>query len=115
VSGASPAQRRLRRIGRIAVAVDAVYLFAWFLLIKPVLSTDVAVYSYAIDPIVGLMEASGLLALAAAGVGLWSAWRMLRSDAPLLARAWSVVVALALLGVVWLGVVGQLITWNLNY
>lgn len=115
VSGASPAQRRLRRIGRIAVAVDAVYLFAWFLLIKPVLSTDVAVYSYAIDPLVGLMEASGLLALAAAGVGLWSAWRMLRSDAPLLARAWSVVVALALLGVVWLGVVGQLITWNLNY
>jgi CubicO group peptidase (beta-lactamase class C family) len=115
VSGASPAQRRLRRIARIAVAVDALYLFAWFLLIKPVLSTDVAVYSYAIDPLVGLMEASGLLALAAAGAGLWSAWRMLRSDAPLLARAWSVVVALALLGVVWLGAVGQLITWNLNY
>ena len=114
-SGASPAQRRLRRIQRIAVAVAVLYLFAWFLLIKPVLSTDVGVYSYAIDWLVGLLEISGLLAIAAAGAGVWAAWRMFRIDASALARIWSVVVALALLGVIWLGVVGQLITWNLNY
>jgi CubicO group peptidase (beta-lactamase class C family) len=115
IAGASPGQNRLRRIQRIAVAVDVVYLIAWFILIKPVLSSDVGVYSYAIDPIVGLLEASGLLALAAAGAGVWASWRMLRTDVPRLARVWSVVVALALLGVIWLGVVGQLITWNLNY
>jgi CubicO group peptidase (beta-lactamase class C family) len=114
-SGISPEQKRLRRIQRIAVAVDVAYLFAWFLLIKPVLSTDVGVYSYAIDWVVGLLEASGLLALGAAAAGVWAAWRMFRIDAPGVARFWSVVVALALLGVVWLGVVGQLITWNLNY
>ncbi|NGZ86173.1 serine hydrolase domain-containing protein [Duganella aceris] len=114
-SGASVEQRRLRRVQRIAVAVSVVYLLAWFLLIKPVLSTDVGVYSYAIDWLVGLLEVSGLLALASAGAGVWAAWRMFRIDASGLARCWSVVAALALLGVVWLGVVGQLITWNLNY
>jgi CubicO group peptidase (beta-lactamase class C family) len=118
-SGISPAHKRLRRIQRIAVAVAVLYLGAWFMLIKPVLSTDVAVYSYAIDWVVGLLEASGLLVLAAAGAGVWVAWRMFRIDAPTgtpaVARAWSVAVALALLGVIWLGVVGQLITWNLNY
>lgn len=115
VSGVSPAHQRLRCIQRIAVAVAVLYLFAWFMLIKPVLSTDVAAYSYKIDWLVGVLEVSGLLALTAAVAGVWAAWRMLRSDAAPLARAWSVVVALALLAVVWLGVVGQLMTWNLNY
>ena len=118
-SGAAPEQKRLRRIQRIAVAVAvavaAVYLFAWFLLIKPVLSTDVGVYSYAIDWLVGVLEVCGLLAIGAAAAGVWAAWRMFRVDSSGIARFWSVVVALALLGVVWLGVVGQLITWNLNY
>ena len=115
VSSISPEHRRVRRIQRIAVAVTVVYLFAWFLLIKPILSTDVGVYSYAIDWLVGLLEASGLLAIAAAIAGVWAAWRLFRIDAPGVARFWGVVVALALLGVIWLGVVGQLITWNLNY
>jgi CubicO group peptidase (beta-lactamase class C family) len=115
VSSISPEHKRVRRIQRIAVAVTVVYLFAWFLLIKPILSTDVGVYSYAIDWLVGLLEASGLLAIAAAIAGVWAAWRLFRIDAPGVARFWSVVVALALLGVIWLGVVGQLITWNLNY
>jgi CubicO group peptidase (beta-lactamase class C family) len=106
---------RLRRVQRIAVVADLVYLAAWLVLIKPVLNTEVGVYSYAIDWVVGLLEASGLVALAAAAAGVWAAWRMFRSDATALTRAWAVIVALALLGVVWLGVVGQLITWNLNY
>ncbi|WP_158206796.1 serine hydrolase domain-containing protein [Pseudoduganella flava] len=114
-SGATPEHRRLRRILRAAVVVDVVYAAAWFMLIKPVLSTDVAVYSHTIDWLVGLLEASGLLALAAAAAGVWAAWRMFRIDSPRTARLGSVLVALALLGIVWVGVVGQLITWNLNY
>jgi CubicO group peptidase (beta-lactamase class C family) len=114
-SGATPDVRRLRRIQRTAVAVAVVYLAAWFVLIKPVLDTDVGVYRTAIDWIVGLLEASGLLAIAAALAGVWVAWRMGRAGATRWTRTWAVLVALALLGVVWLGVVGKLITWNLNY
>jgi CubicO group peptidase (beta-lactamase class C family) len=114
-SGATPALRRLRAIQRAAVLVDVVYLAAWTVLIKPVLNIDVAVYHSGIDWIVGLMELSGLLAVAAAAAGVWVAWRMWRTDATRWTRTWAVLVALALLGVVWLGLLGQLITWNLNY
>lgn len=110
-----PDVKRLRVIQRVAISVSVAYMAAWFVLIKPVLSSDVGVYNYAIDWIVGLLEVSGLLAIAAAVVGAWVAWRMLRMDTSRLTRAWSVLVALALIGVVWLGVVGRLITWNLNY
>lgn len=114
-SGASPELARLRRLQRWAVLVSLVYIAAWFILIKPILSTDVAVYHSGIDWVVGLLEASGLLAIGAAVVGVWVAWRMRRLDASRLTRVWSVLVALGLVGVVWLGLSGHLITWNLNY
>jgi CubicO group peptidase (beta-lactamase class C family) len=114
-SGATPEIRKLRTIQRIAVAVDVAYLTAWFMLIKPLLNTDVGVYRTGIDWLVGLLEVSGLLAIGAAVAGVWVAYRMLRTDATRWTRTWAVLVALALVGVVWLGIVGQLITWNLNY
>jgi CubicO group peptidase (beta-lactamase class C family) len=114
-SGASPELKRLRRLQRGAVLVSLLYIAAWFILIKPVLSTDVAAYHSGIDWVVGLLEASGLLAIGAAAVGVWVAWRMRRTDATRLTRVWAVLVALGLVGVVWLGLVGHLITWNLNY
>jgi hypothetical protein len=40
---------------------------------------------------------------------------MMRTDASRLSRIWSVLVALALLGVVWVALIGQLMSWNLNY
>ena len=114
-SAASPQQHRLRHIQRLAVCVDAVYLLAWLLLIQPVLKTDLAIYSAANDWLVGLLEVSGLFAIGAAVAGVLAAWRMQKADASRGARIWSVLVALALLGVVWIGLIGQLITWNLNY
>lgn len=114
-SGASRELQRLRLVQRVAVVVDVLYLLAWFKLMQPILVTDVAAYSSAIDPIVGALEISGLLAVAAAGTGVWAAWRMRRVASSRWTRIWSVLVALALLGVVWLGVIGQLMSWNLNY
>ncbi|MDH0865230.1 serine hydrolase [Mitsuaria sp. GD03876] len=114
-SGTTPEVRRLRRWQRIAVVVDVVYLGAWFVLIQPVLSTEIALYNGGNDALFGAMQLSGVLAVAAAIVGLWAAWRMFRVDASRLSRAWSVAVALALAGVVWIGVFGQLMALNLNY
>lgn len=114
-SGSSAEVKRLRRWQRLAVGFDVVFLLAWFALIKPVLSTDLAVYNAGNDALVGALQISGVLAVAAAGVGCWAAWRMWRTPASRLARAWSVLVALSLLGVVWIGVQGQLLSLNLNY
>jgi hypothetical protein len=106
---------RLRLVQRLAVAVVAVYLFAWFKLIQPVLSSDLGIYSTANDGLVRLLQAAGVLAVAAAGAGLWAAWRMQSVGASRLSRLWSVLVALALLGVLWIAAIGGLLSWNLNY
>ena len=114
-SGTSAEVKRLRLYQRLAVAFDAVYLFAWFKLIQPILNNDVAIYNSSLDGVVRSLQVSGLLVVAAAVVGVWAAWRMFRVEASRLSRSWSVLIALALLGVVWVGVIGQLMSWNLNY
>jgi CubicO group peptidase (beta-lactamase class C family) len=114
-SGASRELKRLRTVQRAAAGVSLAYLVAWFILIQPILNTDFGMYNSSNDWIVGAVELSGVLAVAAAGAGVWAAWRMLKADASRAARIWGVLVALALLGVVWIGMVGQLMSWNLNY
>ena len=114
-SGTSVEAKRLRLYQRLAVVFDAIYLFAWFKMIQPLLNTDFGIYNTAHDWLVRTLQVSGLLAIAAALVGVWAAWRMLRVDASRLSRIWSVLVALALLGVVWVAWIGQLMSWNLNY
>lgn len=114
-SGTSPEVKRLRLYQRLALALDAVYLVAWLKLIQPILNSDVGLYNSALDGVVRSLQISGLLVIAAAVVGVWAAWRMMRTDASRLSRIWSVLVALALLGVVWVSVIGQLMSWNLNY
>lgn len=111
----SDAVRRNRLFVRIASAVDIVYLIAWAMLLQPLLSNQLQVYSYRLDPVVGALELSGLLVVAAAGVGVWATWRLFKLDTPWASRIWNVVVAVALLGVVWIGFMGHLIGFNLNY
>ena len=114
-SGASPELRRLRKVQRLSAGVALAWLVAWLILIQPILNTDFGMYNASNDWLVGAVELSGILAVGAAAAGVWAAWRMLRSDASRLARVWGVLVALALLGFVWIGIVGQLLSWNLNY
>jgi hypothetical protein len=114
-SGTSTEVKRLRLYQRLAVTFDVVYLLGWLKLIQPILNSDVAVYNGALDGVVRSLQFSGLLAIAAAVAGAWVAWRMMRTDASRLSRVWSVLVALDLLGVVWVALIGQLMSWNLNY
>ena len=100
---------------RGAAVVDVVYLVAWAMLLQPLLGNQLQVYSYRLDPVVLTLELSGLFAIAAAGVGVWAAWRMFKLDASWLSRIWSVAIAAGLLGIVWIGIVGKLISINLNY
>lgn len=107
--------RRFRLYMRAAATVDVVYLGAWAVLLQPVLSEQLQFYSYRLDPVVGTLESAGLLAMGAAGVGAWAAWRLFKTDASWLSRIWNAAVAMALLGVVWIGVMGGLMAFNLNY
>jgi len=114
-SGVSADVRRVRLLARAAALIDVVYLAAWFMLLQPILSNRLDVYSVRLDSTVRILQYSGLAVLAAAVAGIWIVWRVFRLDAPWLSRTWSVIVAIALLGIVWIGVMGNLLSFNLNY
>jgi len=110
-----PQVRRLRLFLRAAAAFDVVYLVCWFAILRPTLNLELDFYSSSLDPIVGTLEAAGLLAIAAAVLGIWSAWRLSRLNIPRKLPFWGFVTAAALLGVAWIGVIGGLIRFSLNY
>ena len=107
--------RRLRLLLRAAAAFDVVYLVCWFMILRPTLSLELDFYSSSLDPIVGTLEAAGLLAIAAAMLGIWSAWRLFRLNIPRRLPVAGFVTAAALLGVAWIGFIGGLIRFSLNY
>jgi CubicO group peptidase (beta-lactamase class C family) len=107
--------RRLRLSLRAAAAFDVVYLICWFMLLRPTLNLELDFYSSSLDPMVGTLEVAGLLAIAAAVLGIWSAWRLSRLNIPRRLPVWGYVTAAGLLGVVWIGFIGGLIRFSLNY
>jgi CubicO group peptidase (beta-lactamase class C family) len=107
--------RRLRLLLRAAAAFDVVYLVCWFMILRPTLSLELDFYSSSLDPIVGTLEAAGLLAIAAAMLGIWSAWRLFRLNIPRRLPVAGFVTAAALLGVAWIGFIGGQIRFSLNY
>jgi CubicO group peptidase (beta-lactamase class C family) len=53
--------------------------------------------------------------IVAALVGIWCLWRLSRSQKSRIAWISNTALAAALLGIVWIGLAGQLISFNLNY
>jgi CubicO group peptidase (beta-lactamase class C family) len=107
--------KRLRLLLRAAAAFDVVYLICWFMILQPTLNLELDFYNSGLDPIVGALEVAGLLAIAAAILGIWSAWRLSRLNVPRRLPFWGFVTAAGLLGVVWIGFIGGLIRLSLNY
>ena len=108
--------RRLRLYQRGAVAVSAVYLLAWFMLLQPLLGNQIQVYGAGLDPMVATLEIAGFLIVIAAGLSAWWNWKLWRiAGVTWLSRIWNGAVSLALLALVWVGAIGGLIGFNLNY
>lgn len=113
--GISPALRRVRWFVLGAIVADVVYLFAWAMLLQPVLGSQLQAYSTKIDGIVRTLQIAGVLPLAAVAVGVWAVWQTFKLQAPWLSRAWTIAQAAALLGIVWIAAMGNLLGFNLNY
>ncbi len=110
-----PQVRRLRLMLRAAAAFDVLYLVCWFMVLRPTLNLELEYYNSGLDPIVGALEAAGVLAVAAAVMGIWSAWRLTRLNVPRKLPFWGFVTAAGLLGVVWIAFIGGLLRFSLNY
>ena len=107
--------RRYRQYLRGAAAFDAIYLAAWFMLLRPVLTLDLQVYRGDLDPVVRALQVAGLLAVAASVLGVWGAWRLSRLNVSLRSRVWAFMIAASLLGIVWIGFIGGLFRFSVNY
>jgi len=107
--------RRLRIWVGAAVVFVLLYVIAWIMLLTPVLSLGLWVYSTRLDPVVRALQLAGLLVIAGAAVGIWSLWRISKLRASRMAWVRNTALAAALLGVVWIGFAGKLFSFNLNY
>lgn len=110
-----PEPRRLRRTLRIAALFDLLWLVCWTVVLTPVANTQLDFYSSGLDPVIRALQVGGLIVIAAAAVGLWSAWRLWRIESSWAVRLGNAAIAAALAGMVWIGVMGGLISFNLNY
>ena len=111
----SPALKRLQMILLIAALVDLLYLVAWALLLRPVMNLELDMYSTKLDPVVRTLQWAGLLVIVTGAVGVWSLWRTAQLQISIPSRLWNVTLAAALLGTVWIGWMGNLIGFELNY
>jgi CubicO group peptidase (beta-lactamase class C family) len=107
--------RRLRLLIRAAASFDVLYLIGWMLLLTPVLNVRLWVYSDSLDPLVRTLQLAGPLVVVAALVGIWCLWRLSRLQRSRISWIGNTALAAALLGIVWIGFAGQLISFTLNY
>ncbi len=111
----SPELRRLRLWIVAAVILTVLYVIAWIVLLAPVLSVSLWVYSSRLDPVVRALQIWGLLLIAAVAVAVWSLWRLSRLQSTRIAWVRNALLAAALLGIVWFAFMGRLLSFDLNY
>jgi len=107
--------RRWLTVLRIAAAFDLLWVLCWSVILTPVLTLQLDFYSSKLDPVIRLLQIAGLVVIGLAVAGLWSVWRLWRLEGSWLSRLGNGLIAAALLGLVWIGFIGSLISFNLNY
>ena len=71
--------------------------------------------STGLDATIRALQLAGLIVIALAAMSIWSFWRLWRLQPPWLYRLGNGAIAAALLGLVWVGLTGGLLGFNLNY
>ncbi|HEY6922282.1 MAG TPA: hypothetical protein VI653_02350, partial [Steroidobacteraceae bacterium] len=107
--------QRLRILLRSAAAFDVIWLIAWAAVLTPALSVQLDFYSTAHDPLVRTLQIAGLAVIALAVAGIWSVWRLFRSERSWPSRIGNGLIGAALVGLVWVGLIGGLLGFDLNY
>jgi CubicO group peptidase (beta-lactamase class C family) len=105
----------VRRLTRVAVVADLVYLVGWYALLAPILRTDVGFYNESLDGFIRLLQVAAIVPLLAAGLGIANAWLAFATKHDWAVRTRSIIVALALVGFLWIAWMAGFIGWSLNY
>jgi len=106
---------RAHRLVRIAALLVVAVMLAWVFLAQ-LIETSLDWIGPRMDgPLILLRLLSGLVFIGATAVGLWNAWSVLRSKRRWVAKVWSLVLALALLIVLYVALIFHLIGYSANY
>ena len=105
---------KVYRLARFAVLVGVLFLLGWAVLIVGVAGGP-AGFNVGMDPWIRLLQLIGLVCVAGAAVAVWNAWLTCAGSRSLWAKAWSVVLAFAMLDLVWFSFAFNLISTSLNY
>ncbi|QNA86446.1 beta-lactamase family protein [Sphingomonas sp. So64.6b] len=105
----------VQTLARAAAAADIVYLLGWYSTLAPILQNQLDVYNSGLDRWVRTMQIAAILPLAGAAIGVWNVWLTFRAGRSWGAKLRAVLLAAALVGILWFAWMGSLISFNLNY
>ena len=111
----APRAALTRRLTRVAAVGDLLYLGGWYAILSPILQTNLEIYNDGLDGLVRGMQVAAIIPIAGAAIGLWNVVTQFRSDTDWGMRMRAVLVALALLGTLWIAYMGGLMTLSLAY
>jgi CubicO group peptidase (beta-lactamase class C family) len=103
------------RLSRFAALGALVYLGAWSTVLQPLLETRVEFYGPDLDGLLRALQFGAVIPVAGALIGLWNAELSLRSGRHWTAILGNLLLAAALIGMVWIAWTGSLISFNLEY
>ncbi|MFS0773229.1 serine hydrolase [Sphingomonas sp. 1P08PE] len=104
-----------RRLTRIAALADLLYIGGWYTVLAPILSMHVDAYNSGLDGTIRALQIAAIVPVAAAAIGVWNAVLAFRTRHDWGIRLRAAIVAVALLGFLWIAWMGGLIGWSLNY
>jgi len=104
-----------RRLTRVAALCDLLYLFGWYRILAPILESDVAFYNDGLNGTIRFLQVAAIVPIVGAAIGIWNTWWSFRTPQGWAVRIRAVLVAIALVGFLWVAWMGGLIGWNLNY
>jgi hypothetical protein len=96
------------RLTNLSAIVAIVYGVCWILLISNLSKVG-------IDLWIRLVQCICFLCIAGIAMSVWNAWLTLKSRRSIWSRSWSILIALALMEVVWFSFAFNLISRNVNY
>lgn len=102
-------EARAYRMTRFAAVLGVLYMLGWAIVLIADLASTVGT-----EPWIRLIQLMGLCCIAGAAVAAWNAWLTWRGKRSVWAKVWSLVLALALLYLVWFSFAFHLISVRLN-